>query len=290
MTRLDWVDFFVRCLPGWRESSWRDLSRCVCYRPPVYGLCPNYELVEFQPRAVTPPKPRLCCLLLHIYYWPSPPYPPIFRCPSGVGIPSCPDNPSTDFHLVSTQDNPPTWVGVVLLKLDFRIFAPNFFSRPAFMKMLSRTGFSLIAAPFQDSLLLNKSYIPMSVRELKMSNPPNLMPCGNFPPVVPGGFILVPQLPILLIPSLHTSGQLSILTGGTFWSSCTCLEMVWVAWLDFITGSLLVVYSKLTTERLKGYEPPITIIAGPKGSSMSCNEVFSASVQLVWANWSITNQ
>ena len=66
---------------------------CVCYYPPVRGVCPNYEVVEFQPRTVTPLKPRLCCLLLRIYYWPAPPYPPVVWCPSGGGSPLLPQHP-----------------------------------------------------------------------------------------------------------------------------------------------------------------------------------------------------
>ena len=46
-------------------------SECVgvgvgCWSP-VRVVCPNYEVVEFQPRKVTPPEPRRCCLLLRIY-------------------------------------------------------------------------------------------------------------------------------------------------------------------------------------------------------------------------------
>ena len=40
---------------------------CVCYWPPVRGVCPNYEVLDFQPWTVTPPKLRILCLLLHIY-------------------------------------------------------------------------------------------------------------------------------------------------------------------------------------------------------------------------------
>ena len=32
-----------------------EYSVCVCYRPPVRRACPSYEVVEFQPRTVTPP-------------------------------------------------------------------------------------------------------------------------------------------------------------------------------------------------------------------------------------------
>ena len=40
---------------------------CLCYWLPVRGVCPNYEVVEFQPRKVTPTKPMLCPLLLIVY-------------------------------------------------------------------------------------------------------------------------------------------------------------------------------------------------------------------------------
>ena len=65
----------------------------VCYWPPVSGVCRNDEVVEFQPRTVTPPKPRPLLLLLHICYWPAPPSPPAIRCPSGGSIPLLPRNP-----------------------------------------------------------------------------------------------------------------------------------------------------------------------------------------------------
>ena len=48
---------------------------CVCGRPPACGMCPNYEVAEFQPRTVTSPEPRLCRLLLHIYTCTAPPTP-----------------------------------------------------------------------------------------------------------------------------------------------------------------------------------------------------------------------
>ena len=40
---------------------------CICYWTPVWGVCPNYEVVEFQHWTETPPKPRLRQLLLHSY-------------------------------------------------------------------------------------------------------------------------------------------------------------------------------------------------------------------------------
>ena len=41
---------------------------CVCCRSPSREVCPNYEVVEFQPRTVTPPEPMIFCLLLRIFY------------------------------------------------------------------------------------------------------------------------------------------------------------------------------------------------------------------------------
>ena len=80
----------------------------VCYWPPVRGVCPNYEVVEFKPRTVTPPKPRLRCLLLRICSLPVPTSPPAVQCYSGVAPTFSPDTPSTDARLVSAQDYPPT--------------------------------------------------------------------------------------------------------------------------------------------------------------------------------------
>ena len=37
------------------------LGGSVWFWPPVHELCPNYEVVEFQPRTVTPTEPRLHC-------------------------------------------------------------------------------------------------------------------------------------------------------------------------------------------------------------------------------------
>ena len=45
----------------------------VCYRTLVHEVCPNYEVVEYQPCTVTPPESRLCRLLLRIYFCPTPP-------------------------------------------------------------------------------------------------------------------------------------------------------------------------------------------------------------------------
>ena len=60
---------------------------CVYFWSSVRGVCSNYEVVEFQPRTVTPLKPFVRRLLLHIYYLPAPPYPPTLGCTSGGGQP-----------------------------------------------------------------------------------------------------------------------------------------------------------------------------------------------------------
>ena len=41
---------------------------CMCCWPPARGVCTNYEVVEFQPRTVTPLEPRLCRKLLRNFY------------------------------------------------------------------------------------------------------------------------------------------------------------------------------------------------------------------------------
>ena len=58
----------------------------MCYWPPVHGVCPNYEMGEFQPQTVNPPKPRLRRLLLHSHSWTASTSHPDIQCPSGGGI------------------------------------------------------------------------------------------------------------------------------------------------------------------------------------------------------------
>ena len=66
---------------------------CVCYRPPVRGVCPNYEVIEFQPRTVTPLEPRLFHLFLRIILVPPrPPFPSSGVLPGG-GSPLPPRHP-----------------------------------------------------------------------------------------------------------------------------------------------------------------------------------------------------
>ena len=47
---------------------------CVCNRPPVSEVCPNYEVVMFQPLTVTPP--HLVSIAIVTYFISSPPAPP----------------------------------------------------------------------------------------------------------------------------------------------------------------------------------------------------------------------
>ena len=99
----------------------------------------------------------------------------------------------------------------------------------------------------------------------------------------------MPLSPLRPIPHLCTSGRLSRLPRGAFQSPFPHMENVLVAWLEWVSGGLLVVSSKLTKVHLKGCNPPIIIISGPKGSTMRGNEVFSTPARLVWANWPVTN-
>ena len=80
---------------------------CVCYWQLVCGVFPNYEVVDFQPRTVTPPEPRLRHLLLCIYSLPAPPCPPLLSSdvlPGGAD-PSCPDTIYTYVRRISENDD-----------------------------------------------------------------------------------------------------------------------------------------------------------------------------------------
>ena len=67
---------FFRVLLFANHSHWNAMEPimaqfrpvCVCCRPPARGVYPNYEVVEFEPRKVTPTEPRICRLLLRTVY------------------------------------------------------------------------------------------------------------------------------------------------------------------------------------------------------------------------------
>ena len=76
------------------------ISSCLCFRPPARGVCPKYEVVEFQPRTVTPPDPMLCGFLLRTFLLDPPrsllSLPDVLQ---GGSSPSCTDNPSAYLYL-----------------------------------------------------------------------------------------------------------------------------------------------------------------------------------------------
>ena len=69
---------------------------CVRYWIPVRGVCPNYDVVDFQPPTVIPPEPRLCFFLLRIYSFIAPPSIPVVQCPYRGSPPYRPNTP----HLI----------------------------------------------------------------------------------------------------------------------------------------------------------------------------------------------
>ena len=80
---------------------------CVCYRPPVLGVYPNYEVVEFQPTTVIPPEPRLCCFWLRIYSFTAPPSLPVLQCPQQGVIPLPPQHPPPHLGVFVASRRPP---------------------------------------------------------------------------------------------------------------------------------------------------------------------------------------
>ena len=128
----------------------------MCYRAQVRGVCPNYEVVELQPRTVNPQEPRLCRLLLRIYTCPVPPHPtflPPDVLPGGVA-PSYHDTPYTDVCCVSTQDHPPTWESTV--------------SVPEYKCSLTRPYHLLSVLPTYDPTLL-PPHLPDSCRRCTLA-------------------------------------------------------------------------------------------------------------------------
>ena len=123
----------------------------------------------------------------------------------------------------------------------------------------------------------------------KRSKPSCPVLFGTLPPMVPCGFIPMLSLPLHTLTLLCTSGKISRLTIQTFQLPCLNMEMAAVAWLEWIVGDSLILSSKLAPVLLKGYNPHIQIISGPKGSFMSGKKFVSTPVWLIWAYWSITN-
>ena len=111
----------------------------------------------------------------------------------------------------------------------FQFFALNFstlklFSRPEFLKILSPPGFSIIIATCHDTLLLEKPDVfLMGSKRLKLPCP---VTCGVIPPMVHGGFILMPSLSFRKIPPLCNSVQLTRIKMEIFWSPYPRLSMV----------------------------------------------------------------
>ena len=157
------------------------------------------------------------------------------------------------------------WVGVDVIRIDviqkFRMFAPNFstsklFSRPEFLKMIPPSRFSLllIAAPFHNTLLLEKYDAPlMGSKRLKL---PHRVTCRIMPPMVPGGFILMPSLLINPNPPLCTSVQQSRRPREISQSAFPHLAIVLVAWLEWMMVEWLVVSPNRAPEIPKGCDPP----------------------------------
>ena len=90
----------------------------------------------------------------------------------------------------------------------------------------------------------------------------------------------------LKIPTLHTPMQIYRLPREEFRSTYPCIATAAIALLEWMTGGLIILLSNLTPVRLEDCNPPIAIISGPKGSSLSTNKVFSNPALLVRANWS----
>ena len=114
------------------------------------------------------------------------------------------------------------WVGgnwvVVILVVVIRVdviwnFAPHLFqiknSRPEFLKMLSHTGFSLIAelCHGDDGLLLARSDAP--IMDFKKSKIPGLLTCGQLLPMVPNSSRWIHTNAVITNPTKSYSSHLS---------------------------------------------------------------------------------
>ena len=94
---------------------------CVCFWPPFCGVCPNHEVVEFQIWTVTPPEPRIYCLLLRIYTFPALSSLLAAWCPSGGGTPLLPQHP-LHRRLLCLRTGSSAYLGVTCLRPSISMF------------------------------------------------------------------------------------------------------------------------------------------------------------------------
>ena len=127
-----------------------------------------------------------------------------------------------------------------------------------------------------------------TIIECVIINIPFPVTCGIMPPVIISGF--VPMLSLIHRPNspLWISVRLSMLPMEMFLSPCPRLEMVVIAWLEWMTVRWISASSKRATERLKGCETPPTANSLDL-SVITDNEIVSTPARLVWADFSIAN-
>ena len=159
------------------------------------------------------------------------------------------------------------WVGGIWLNLNFRILVPSFFN---FKTILAPRVFgkAVVSSVFKYCFTIpwrtpgGKIWYPCGRVEYSKESSP--LPCGSLPQMVPGGFIHMLSFPLRPIPPLRNSVKLSRMPRETLWFSYQHMAMVEVSWLECMAGFLLVVLFNLTSVRLKGCKPPITIFQTPK--------------------------
>ena len=122
-----------------------------------------------------------------------------------------------------------------------------------------------------------------------MAKPPQTLPCGMLPTMVPCGIFRMLSLPFHPIPPLQTSRQLSILPRDTLWSRFPHLETVAVSLSEWMTVGSVAEYPKRNQLCLRVCEPLIATISSAKGSVMSSNKVAFTQTHLAWDYWSIKN-
>ena len=168
------------------------------------------------------------------------------------------------------------WFESILFKItEFQ--RPTFstselFSRQAYLKMLSSSGFllSLISTPYHDALMSEKYNIPMMM--LKKLNLPCQVTCGLMFPMVLGGFTPMPPFRFRPDMTLRISVQLLILLRGVSWSLCPRLSMEALVWLEWMS---------ISSERylhIAIYLDPIVI---------TDNDIWSVPERLVFSDWSV---